>query len=216
MQIAIDGPAGAGKSTIAKIIAKENNMLYLDTGAMYRAVTYGVLKAGVAWNDASAITQVALQSVIDFDGPKVFLNGEDVSEVIRTPEVSKNIFHVADLPAVREILVDQQRRIAGETSVIMDGRDIASVVLPNADIKIFLDADVEERARRRHIELQAKGIEKSFDDIKSEIAARDEADRSRPVGALICVPDAIVVDTTGKSIEEVCEIIQGIIREHQQ
>lgn len=212
MQIAIDGPAGAGKSTIAKLIAKKLDFLYLDTGAMYRAVTYGVMKAGIDFEDTASIIDFAQNCSIAFDGSKVFLNGEEVTAPIRTPEVSRNIHYIADIPEVRARLVEMQREIASDTSVIMDGRDIASVVLPKADVKIFLDAGIEERAKRRLKELKEKGIVKSLETLMTDMAARDTADRSRPVGALVCVPDAHVVDTTGLDIPGVCEKILSIIQ----
>ena len=211
MQIAIDGPAGAGKSTIAKLIAKQLDFLYLDTGAMYRAVTYGVMQAGIDFDDRVEIIDFARKCSIAFDGAKVFLNDAEVTVPIRTPEVSRNIHFIADIPEVRSVLVEMQRDIAAGTSVIMDGRDIASVVLPDADVKIYLDAGIEERAKRRQKELFEKGIEKDLETLMADMAARDAADQSRPVGALICVPDADVVDTTGLDIPGVCEKIIGII-----
>ena len=212
MQIAIDGPAGAGKSTIAKIIAKELGILYLDTGAMYRAITYGGWKNKMDFSDQEAIADVTRENTIDFKGTDVYLSGEKVTEEIRLPIVSKHTSDVACIGEVRRLLVRQQQSIAGSHSVIMDGRDIGSVVLPEADYKFYLDASIDERARRRAIEQQAKGIDQDFDSIRESIAVRDYNDSHRDEGPLVCTEDAVVVDTTGKSIEEVCQVILENIR----
>jgi len=213
MQIAIDGPAGAGKSTIAKMIAADYGIIYLDTGAMYRCIAHRVLLQGDDFSDTGKIIKLAQEAEIRFEGEKVFCNGEDVTESIRTPLVSLHTSDVACIKEVRELLVAQQKKIAGDQSVIMDGRDIGSVVLPEADYKFFLDADVTERAIRRKKELDAKGIEKELENIKQEIEQRDASDRNRVEGPLVQVEDAIVVDTTGKSIEEVCIAIKKYIDE---
>lgn len=207
MQIAIDGPAGAGKSTIAKIIAERTGILYLDTGAMYRAITYGALKAGIDWQDQQSIIDIAANSRITFDQNRVILNGEDITEAIRMPEVSKHTSDVAVISEVREILVNEQRRIAAGTSVIMDGRDIGSVVLPDADYKFYLDATVRERAQRRLKEFEDKGLTKTLQEVERDIAQRDYNDMHRKAGPLVCVPDAVVIDTTGKDISTVCQEI---------
>ena len=212
MQIAIDGPAGAGKSTIAKIIAKELGILYLDTGAMYRAITYGVWKNKMDFSDQEAIADFTRENTIDFKGTDVYLSGEKVTEEIRLPIVSKHTSDVACIGEVRRLLVRQQQSIAGSHSVIMDGRDIGSVVLPEADYKFYLDASIDERARRRAIEQQAKGIDQDFDSIRESIVVRDYNDSHRDEGPLVCTEDAVVLDTTGKSIEEVCQVILENIR----
>ncbi len=212
MQIAIDGPAGAGKSTSAKISAKELGILYLDTGAMYRAITYGVWKNKMDFSDQEAIADFTRENTIDFKGTDVYLSGEKVTEEIRLPIVSKHTSDVACIGEVRRLLVRQQQSIAGSHSVIMDGRDIGSVVLPEADYKFYLDASIDERARRRAIEQQAKGIDQDFDSIRESIAVRDYNDSHRDEGPLVCTEDAVVVDTTGKSIEEVCQVILENIR----
>lgn len=212
MQIAIDGPAGAGKSTIAKIIAKELGILYLDTGAMYRAITYGIWKNKIDFSDQKAIADFTKENTIDFKGTDVYLSGEKVTEEIRLPIVSRHTSDVACIGEVRRLLVGQQQSIAGSHSVIMDGRDIGSVVLPKADYKFYLDASIDERARRRAIEQQARGIDQDFDSIRESIAVRDYNDSHRDEGPLVCTEDAIVVDTTGKSIEEVCQVILDNIR----
>ena len=213
MQIAIDGPAGAGKSTIAKIIAKELNILYLDTGAMYRAITYGVLKNDIDFSDESAIIDFAENAMIAFEGEEVFLNGESITLKIRTPEINQNISKIACMAPIRKILVREQRRIAEGCSVIMDGRDIGSVVLPNADYKFYLDASVEERTMRRMIEFKEKNVEQDFEAVKQDIIQRDYNDMHRKTDPLICTEDAIVVDTTGMSIQEVCDRILSYISE---
>ena len=212
MQIAIDGPAGAGKSTIAKIIAKELGILYLDTGAMYRAITYGIWKNKIDFSDQKAIADFTKENTIDFKGTDVYLSGEKVTEEIRLPIVSRHTSDVASIGEVRRLLGGQQQSIAGSHSVIMDGRDIGSVVLPKADYKFYLDASIDERARRRAIEQQARGIDQDFDSIRESIAVRDYNDSHRDEGPLVCTEDAIVVDTTGKSIEEVCQVILDNIR----
>lgn len=212
MQIAIDGPAGAGKSTIAKIIANELGILYLDTGAMYRAITYGIWKNKIDFSDQKAIADFTKENTIDFKGTDVYLSGEKVTEEIRLPIVSRHTSDVACIGEVRRLLVGQQQSIAGCHSVIMDGRDIGSVVLPKADYKFYLDASIDERARRRAIEQQARGIDQDFDSIRESIAVRDYNDSHRDEGPLVCTEDAIVVDTTGKSIEEVCQVILDNIR----
>lgn len=211
MQIAIDGPAGAGKSTIAKKIAEAFGIIYLDTGAMYRCIAHSVLIQGDNFNDIEKIIKLTEKAVITFQGDQVFCNGTDVTEVIRTPLVSLHTSDVACIKEVRKLLVEQQQKIALDQSVIMDGRDIGSVVLPQADYKFFLDADVTERAIRRKKELDARGIEKSLESIKQEIQKRDDSDRNRCEGPLVRVEDTIVVDTTGKSIEEVCNVIKNHI-----
>lgn len=213
MQIAVDGPAGAGKSTIAKLIAKEKKITYLDTGAMYRAVTLDVLKNGGDFQDVKKIIELTRKAEISFQGQQVFLNGEDVTEAIRRPVVSRHTSDVAKIPEVRELLVDRQREIAKNVSVIMDGRDIGSVVLPDADYKFYLDASVEERAKRRYDELVEKGTDKSLEDIKKDIERRDYNDMHRDAGPLVCCDDAIVVDTTGMGINDVCRKILSYIKD---
>lgn len=211
MQIAVDGPAGAGKSTIAKIVAKTLGIQYLDTGAMYRAITYGALSRKIGFEDTAAVIALAENSEIRFEGHDVFLDGEKVTDEIRLPLVSQNTSKVASIPEVRRCMVLQQQQIAGEQSVIMDGRDIGSVVLPNATFKFYLDASVEERARRRHTELLEKGITKSLEEIKEDIEMRDYNDSHREEGPLVCTEDAIVVDTTGMDIDAVSHYILSTV-----
>lgn len=213
MQIAIDGPAGAGKSTIAKIIAEKLGILYLDTGAMYRAVTLGVIENGIDFSSVEAVAHFAETAQICFFEKKVFLNDEDVTEAIRSAEVSAGTSLVASNALVRAILVKRQQEIAGEQSVIMDGRDIGSVVLPKADFKFYLDASIEERAKRRYDEMVAKGdFSDTLETIEAAIRQRDYNDSHRKEGPLVCTEDAIVVDTTGKSIESVVEELLKYIK----
>jgi cytidylate kinase len=212
MQIAIDGPAGAGKSTIAKKIAQIYGITYLDTGAMYRCVAHCVLKElGDCFSDQAAIIKIAKTVKIEFKQDQVFCNGEDVTLEIRTPLVSQHTSDVAKISEVRNILVKQQQEYAKKNPVIMDGRDIGSVVLPHAEFKFYLDADVTERAYRRHKELVQKNIEKDLEEIKQEIESRDENDKNRLVGPLCQVDEAILIDTTGRGIDEVVALIKSYI-----
>jgi len=214
MQIAIDGPAGAGKSTIAKKIAAAYNMTYLDTGAMYRCIAHCVLnQIGDRFDNEDDIIKIAQSTVIRFEGNQVFCNEKDVTQEIRTPLVSRHTSDVARIKAVRDLMVAQQREYAKDHEVVMDGRDIGSVVLPDAQVKFFLDADVLERAKRRKIELDEKGNGKALAEIKNDIEKRDTNDRNRSEGPLVKVADAIVVDTTGKSIEEVFQEMKTYIDE---
>lgn len=212
MQIAIDGPAGAGKSTIAKKIAETYGMTYLDTGAMYRCIAHCVLnQQGDQFDNVDDIIRIAREAEIRFEGEQVFCNHKDVTNEIRTPLVSRHTSDVARIKEVRDLLVTQQKEYAKDHSVVMEGRDIGSVVLPEADYKFFLDADVIERARRRKIELDAKGNAKDLNGIKKDIENRDNNDRNRTEGPLVQVADAIVIDTTGKSIQEVIEEMKNVI-----
>ncbi|NOZ55871.1 MAG: (d)CMP kinase [Calditrichaeota bacterium] len=211
--VAIDGPAGSGKSTTARLAAQRLGYLYLDTGAMYRAVTLKALREGVDVRDEEAVAKLAEEAQIDLvmrDGKlTVLLDGEDVTEAIRMPEVSRNIGPVADNPEVRRILVERQRQMGKQGGVVAEGRDIGTVVFPDAEVKLFLTALPHERARRRHKELLSKGVNLPLSDIREEIEKRDQEDMSRPVGALRKAPDAIELDTTGLSIEEqVAEVVR--------
>lgn len=216
MQVAIDGPASSGKSTISKLIAKETDFLYLDTGAMYRATTLAFLRNNISVDDASAIDELLENLVISFknteDGQLVFLNGEDVTREIRDLEVTRNVSEVSAIKAVRVKLVQMQREIAVNHSIIMDGRDIGTVVLPNAELKIFLVASVKERALRRFRENQEKGIE-SLEKLEEEIAHRDFLDSTRKESPLKKADDAIEIDTTSLSIQEVVSKITNLIQE---
>lgn len=212
IQIAIDGPASSGKSTVAKIIAKELGYTYLDTGAMYRCATYLALKNGLTANQVPEILEQLAAHPISFgktaDGSTmVFLGDVDVSLPIRQNDVTNNVSWVSAIPEIREELVEQQRRIAQEGGIVMDGRDIGTVVLPQAELKIFLIASVEERALRRFKENQEKGIPTDLETLREEIAARDYKDSHRAVSPLKPAEDSITFDTTGVSIEGVVQFI---------
>ncbi|CDO18756.1 (d)CMP kinase [Streptococcus gallolyticus subsp. gallolyticus] len=213
IRIAIDGPASSGKSTVAKIIAKNLGYTYLDTGAMYRSATYLALQNGLTENNVQEILEALSKHPISFgraeDGSQtVFVGDKDVTLAIRQNDVTNNVSWVAAIPEVREELVEQQRRIAKNGAIIMDGRDIGTVVLPDAELKIFLIASVEERAERRFKENQEKGIETDFETLKREIAERDYKDSHRKVSPLKAAADAITFDTTGVDIDGVVKFIQ--------
>lgn len=215
--IAIDGPAAAGKSTVAKIIAKRLSYLYIDTGAMYRALTYLALQQGIALDDEQALISLLKNTYIDLkpseQGQLVFVNGEDVTNVIRSEEVTNAVSLVAKHPLVREEMVARQRALAKNGGVVMDGRDIGTYVLPDAEVKIFLKASVEERAKRRHAENIARGFPSDLETLKKEIARRDRIDSEREVAPLKKAEDAIEIDTTSLSIEEVVDRIMEIVDE---
>ncbi|QUH20748.1 (d)CMP kinase [Alkaliphilus sp. B6464] len=212
IQIAIDGPAGAGKSTIAKKIAKCLDITYIDTGAMYRALTYKVLVNNVDIYNEEEIIRLARESDIKFFQENIYLDNEKVNEEIRSIEVNKNVSYIAKIREVRLVLVNLQRKIALDQDVIMDGRDIGTHVLPNARLKIFLTASVEERATRRYTELKGKCNDISFNEIKKDIINRDKIDSERESAPLLKAEDAIVIDTTGLSIDDVVEKIVDLLR----
>ena len=210
--IAVDGPAGAGKSTVSKIVAKKLSYTYIDTGAMYRAVGLKVLARGGNF-DENFIVDTARDIDIKLDAAgKVFLDGADVTQKIRTPEVSKAASDVAKVGFVRGKLTELQREMAAQGSVVMDGRDIGTQVLPNADLKIFLTASVEERARRRFEELKEKNFSADFEQIKKEISLRDKQDSEREIAPLAQAEDAILLDSTALTIEQVVEEILRLAR----
>ncbi|MCX7951980.1 MAG: (d)CMP kinase [Clostridiales bacterium] len=210
--IAVDGPAGAGKSTISKLVAQKLGIEYIDTGAMYRAITLKLINNNVNFGDFDNVKKIVENTKVELVNGRVLLDGDDVSEEIRMPYVSTRVSEVAAMPIVRERLVYLQRLMAENTSVIMDGRDIGTNVLKNAEIKIFLTASVEERANRRYIEMQNKGVDITFEEICEDIRKRDTIDSTREVNPLRQAEDAILVDTTGKSIEEVVDEIISIIK----
>ncbi|MDE6397792.1 MAG: (d)CMP kinase [Clostridiales bacterium] len=217
MNIAIDGPAGAGKSTIAKRLAEKLGYLYLDTGAMYRAVALKTMRAGLAYNDENGIDRMLSQTAVeirhDNGVQKIFLDGEDVSEKIRENEVSKAASAVAARKCVRLKMVELQREIARGNNVILDGRDIGTYVLPHAEAKFYLTASVAERARRRYAELQAKGADCALEQIEKDIAERDYNDMHRDFAPLRQADDATVVDSSDMTIDEVADFMLQTVRE---
>lgn len=211
MIIAIDGPAGSGKSTIAKLIAKDLDLVYLDTGAMYRIFTLKTLKENVECTNLKKINELLEILNIDIDKDKFYLDKKDVTSEIRTTEVANNVSNIATIKEVREKMVSLQREFSKSKNIIVDGRDIGTVVFPNANVKIFLIADTKERTNRRYKELKEKDKNISWDEIYKNILTRDEIDSTRKIAPLKKAEDAIEVDTTGKSIEEVKKIILEII-----
>jgi cytidylate kinase len=212
--VAIDGPAGAGKSTIARGLAERLGFLFIDTGAMYRAVALWAIRTGTALDDMHRLDQLAREAQIEFgdNSKRLFLNGEDVTEEIRGPGMADAASKVSTIPAVRRALVELQRKMATQNSVVMEGRDIGTVVFPHAEVKIFLDARPEIRAKRRLADLQAKGLEVAPEELEREIAERDRRDRTRAEAPLVQAPDATYLDTSDLSIDEVQEEILKIIR----
>ncbi len=213
--VAIDGPAGAGKSTIAQMVAKKLGYVYIDTGAMYRAVAWKVLQSGQPVTDALILkiiddTNISLENVNGQIYVKV--DGKDVTGQLRTPAVTGLVSRVAQLAPVREKMVLLQREMARNGAVVMDGRDIASHVLPKADVKVFLTASIEERAKRRWQEVKDKGYVADLEELKKEIEARDKADMERAVSPLVRVPEAVLLDTTGMGIEEVVAAVLKLCR----
>ncbi len=213
--IAIDGPAGAGKSTIARRVAGRLGFIYVDTGAMYRAVGLWAMRAGVDLDDAQKLEQLAAAARIEFESgsARVLLNGEDVTEAIRTPEVASAASKISVYGGVRRAMVAEQRRIARGASVVMEGRDVGTVVFPDADVKIFLDAAPGTRAERRLRELRERGQDLPAEQVAAELEERDRRDRSRAEAPLVQAPDAVYLDTTALSIEEVEEAVLRIVRE---
>lgn len=205
--IAVDGPAGAGKSTIAKIVADKMNINYIDTGSMYRAITYKVLQSGIDINNENEVIEIAKKSDIDFKDNNIYLDGKILKEEIRTPEVSHNVSNVAQIKDVRHLMVDVQRDIGNKSSVILDGRDIGSYVFPNADYKFFLVASSKERGERRYKELIKKGYNTTLEEVINDVIRRDEIDSNREFAPLVKANDAIEIDTTGKSIDKVVESV---------
>ena len=210
--IAIDGPAGTGKSTVARLLAKRLGYLYMNTGAMYRAVTWKALQEGINLEDEEALAALAKRCEIVFkdNGSRVILNGVDISREIRFPDVDKNISTVVKFPLLREIMVKQQQIMGKAGRVVSEGRDVTTVVFPYADVKIYLDASLSERARRRYRELKAKGHELDLMQVMEDTARRDKADKTRKHGPLRVAPNAVLVDTTNMTIERVVEAIVAI------
>ncbi len=213
--VAIDGPAGAGKSTVAQLAARKLGCTYIDTGAMYRAVAWKALRQKQPVTDdliLSVLPDIRIELHYEDGKTKVFVDGREVTGEIRTPEINKIVSQVAMLGPVREKLVELQRKMAEQGSVLMDGRDIGTHVLPNADVKIFLTASIEERARRRAKELQEKGYDVKIEEIQRDIAARDKKDSEREISPLMQAEDAILLDTTSLDINQVVEKILELCR----
>ncbi|OCS86580.1 (d)CMP kinase [Caryophanon latum] len=217
IQIAIDGPAGAGKSTIAKIVAEQLGFTYIDTGAMYRAITYKALQQNVSLADEAALAELLKLSTIELqpseNGQLVFLDGENVSDVIRTNDVTSSVSQVAAHGAIREQMVSAQQQLAAAGGVVMDGRDIATHVLPQAELKVFMSATVEERARRRFIDNEKRGIDSTMESLIEDIALRDKLDSEREVSPLVQADDAIYLDTTTLTIDEAALEILRLAKE---
>ena len=215
--IAIDGPAGAGKSSISKVVANELGYLYIDTGAMYRGVTWAVLDSHVDVNNQkdveSLLPSLDLTLEPTANACKVFVKGQDVTDLIRQQQINENVSTIASYKGVREYLVERQQAMAAVGGVILDGRDIGSVVLPKAELKIYLTASVDARAKRRWLEVQGTSNEQSLEDIKKNVESRDEMDKNRDESPLVCVEDAIVVDSSNMTFDETVEHILHLVQE---
>ena len=215
--IAIDGPAGAGKSSISKVVANELGYLYIDTGAMYRGVTWAVLDSKIDVNDQEAVEALlpSLNLTLEptANACKVFVKGQDVTDLIRQQQINENVSTIASYKGVREYLVERQQAMAAVGGVILDGRDIGSVVLPKAELKIYLTASVDARAKRRWLEVQGTSNEQSLEDIKKNVESRDEMDKNRDESPLVCVEDAIVVDSSNMTFDETVEHILHLVQE---
>lgn len=215
--IAIDGPAGAGKSSISKVVANELGYLYIDTGAMYRGVTWAVLDSHVDVKNQKDVEE--LLPLLDLtleptaNACKVFVKGQDVTNLIRQQQINENVSTIASYKGVREYLVERQQAMAAIGGVILDGRDIGSVVLPKAELKIYLTASVDARAKRRWLEVQGTSNEQSLEDIKKNVESRDEMDKNRDESPLVCVEDAIVVDSSNMTFDETVEHILHLVQE---
>lgn len=205
--IAIDGPAGAGKSTISKLVSKRLDINYLDTGAMYRAITYKCIEEGININNEEEVIKICESSDVDFRNNQIYLDGKNVDIEIRRQEVSSKVSNVAKIKKVRELLVARQREIASESDAILDGRDVGTCIFPDARYKFFLSASAQERGRRRYEELKSKGEDVDLDNIIEDIKKRDKIDSTREVSPLIKAEDAIEIDSTSMSINEVVDYI---------
>ncbi len=218
--VAIDGPAGTGKGTVTKEIAKITGLINIDTGAMYRCVALEALNNEISYNDTKKLQRILENIDIRLEnnkeGQKVFLNGKDVSEEIRKPRIDSNVAKFAALKIVRDKLTPLQRKMGEENDVIMEGRDIGTVVFPNADVKIFLDCSLEERAKRRYKQNLQKGINESYDEVLEEMIKRHELETKREIAPFVKPKDAVVVDSTSMTIEEVVQKIEKIIKEKRK
>ncbi|HJA49206.1 MAG TPA: (d)CMP kinase [Candidatus Agathobaculum intestinipullorum] len=217
ISVAIDGPSGAGKSTVARAAAARLGYVYVDTGAMYRAIGLAVCRKGISGDDTAGIVAVLPEVQLDIryeDGAQhILLCGEDVSDAIRTPEIAKYASKVSAVPEVRQFLLETQRDMAKNSNILMDGRDIGTVILPDAPVKIFLTASAEARAQRRYLELHEKGQSITFDEVLHDIQQRDEQDMTRAVAPLKQAADAVLLDTSDISLEQSIEAVLRIIRE---
>jgi len=210
--IAIDGPSGAGKGTIARGIARELGYRHIDSGAMYRAVAWKAARDGVPLDNDAAVTSLAARSRIDVASNRVTIDDTDVTRAIRTPDIDRAAAAVARLPGVRGVLVDRQRQLGAGGGIVMEGRDIGTVVFPNADVKIYLDASPEERARRRAVDPAHTGVPAAVSDVATLLTQRDEQDRTRTASPLLAAKDAVIVDTTGKGVDEVVKEVLGVVK----
>lgn len=220
LQVAIDGPASSGKSTVAKIIAKRFGYVYCDTGAMYRSVTWATLENGIDVSDTKQVIDLARRIKITFEpgqpDQRVFVDGHEVTKDIRTEKIAANVSAVAAIPEVRAQMVEQQRQIAQAGGIVMDGRDIGTTVLPDAQVKVFLVASAHERARRRYEENLQKGLAtQSLDELEAAIKLRDQKDSTRKVSPLTQAKDAILIDTTSLTIDQVVDEISALIKKNQ-
>jgi cytidylate kinase len=211
--IAIDGPSGAGKGTVARAIASNLGYRHVDSGAMYRAVGWKALREGIAVDDEAGVRNLASRAQIEVGGTTTTVDGEDVTHAIRTPEIDRAAASVARLPTVRTILVARQRELAVNGGIVMEGRDIGTVVFPHADVKLYLDASAEERARRRAHDPAHHGGPEKVSDVATLLTERDRLDSTRAASPLYAAEDAIVIDTTGKNVEEVVAEVLAIVRE---
>ncbi|NPA13522.1 MAG: (d)CMP kinase [Aquificae bacterium] len=217
MIITIDGPAGSGKSTIAKLLAEKLGYVYIDTGAMYRAVALKVKREGINPTDKQAVVKLMEETEISLQGDKVFLDGEDVSHLIRTEEIGKIASQIARYPEVRKVLVKMQRELGKRAkNVVIEGRDTGTVVFPDADIKIFLTASPEERAERRYKQLKEKGIQTTLEDVLKEIKERDYLDETRKDSPLRPAEGSVIIDTTGKTLNQVFDKIMDIVKNYEK
>ena len=210
--IAIDGPSGAGKGTVARAVAVALGYRHIDSGAMYRAVGWKAIRDGVALDDEAAVAALAEHARIAVSSTRVTIDGTDVTRAIRTPEIDQAAAGVARLPRVRSVLVDRQRRMGADGGIVMEGRDIGTVVFPDADVKLYLDASPQERARRRAVDPAHTGVPAAVSEVATLLTQRDEIDRTRTVSPLYVAADAIVIDTTGKEIDQVVSEVMALIR----
>jgi cytidylate kinase len=214
--IAIDGPAGSGKSTVSRLTAEKLDYLYLDTGAMYRALTWKALQENSDLTDEKGLTGLAEKTIIKLTKDrKVFVDGTDVTVPIRDPELTKRVHYIARTPGVRKCMAALQREIGKAGGVVVEGRDITTVVFPNAETKIYLDASAAERVRRRHKELKDRGYDTAIDEVEKELHSRDEEDRGRKVAPLRIADDAVVIDTTHMNIDQVVETVLDHVKQTQ-